>query len=184
MQTSNPRDREALPPVYGDAIDNIRDMKRQQWSITYLGLAIIVVLFVIAAFEEFDSEILKLALAAIGVLVAVFVGWALGSAHKSLVGSRDTMEAVERRFDHGPRRFGKPGNKQDRGWDGIGFPLMMLLSLMIGAWLVCWQLFSKDASHLLLATLLAVDVVSCLFFMALYAEPSPRPDLPSGRKAQ
>ncbi len=184
MQTSDPRDQEALPPAYFDAIDNIRDMKRQQWSITYLGLAIIVVLFTMTAFNEFDSAGIKLALAAIGVLVVVLGGWALGSAQRSLVRSRDGMEALERRIDRKSGRVEKPGGRQERGWGSLVFPLMMLISLMIGAWLLSWQLFSRDPSHMLLATLLAVDVISCLFFMALGVEPSPRPDLPSGRKTQ
>ena len=160
-----------LRMVYQETLNDIRDLKRLQWTVTYYGLLLYAALVGYVAFRTpaSSASVTELSLVERGTLLvlawamAVFGGWYLVKTQRSLGDFRNQIRRIWKHFDEVTKAaigVKQQGTTLFRHFEIL---LALILTLIAGAGVICWLLFNDVVLLLLfVGTLL---VVMFIFFL-------------------
>lgn len=135
--------------LYQDAVDNIREYKRQQWSITNYGVLLYVA--IVALHEKFNfntylppSAFEKSLLGATAVVILIVGISLICRSQCAMAGCRRRMKKIrDESFEQVSKDVWKEDNKPDHVsvWHSSGVPVALVGVLLVGCIAVWWVIF-------------------------------------------
>ena len=133
--------------LYQDAIDNIRQYKRQQFTVTKYGILLQVA--IVALHEKFLASAVKpncfeeAILSGVSLLVLIVSGALILRFHRDMVGCRQRMKEIRDSFEETSKQAWRADNKPTHTscFHNIAMAITLVGVLFLGTLAVWWAMF-------------------------------------------